>query len=149
MNALDVFGNWQAIRLALYQALDVLTEDQLNFVPHAGLWSLGETARHIAEVETGWFGWFVWHEIDAWPEYSAAQYPTLTSVKQLLDDVHNRTLAYLDGKTEADLDQVVVLPRGKTTTVGWVVWHVLEHEIHHRGEIFLMLGLQGMEAPDV
>jgi len=23
------------------------------------------------------------------------------------------------------------------------------HEIHHRGEIFLMLGLMGMEAPDV
>jgi len=26
---------------------------------------------------------------------------------------------------------------------------VLEHEIHHRGEIFLMLGLMDMEAPDI
>jgi hypothetical protein len=26
---------------------------------------------------------------------------------------------------------------------------VQEHEIHHRGEIYLMLGLMGMEAPDV
>jgi len=30
-----------------------------------------------------------------------------------------------------------------------VVWHVLEHEIHQRGEIYLMLSLQGIEAPDV
>jgi uncharacterized damage-inducible protein DinB len=26
---------------------------------------------------------------------------------------------------------------------------VQQHEIHHRGEIYLMLGLMGMQAPDV
>jgi uncharacterized damage-inducible protein DinB len=26
---------------------------------------------------------------------------------------------------------------------------VQQHEVHHRGEIYLMLGLMGMEAPDV
>ena len=149
MNAFDVFGNWQETRLGLYQALDKLTDEQLNFVPRAGLWSLGETARHIAEVEAGWFGIVVWHETDVWPKYPADQCSSVAALKQLLGEVHARTLAYLNGKTAADLDQILNLPWGGTTTMGWVVWHVLEHEIHHRGEIYLMLGLQGMEAPDV
>lgn len=148
MNAFDVFGNWQATRLGLYQALDKLTDDQLNFVPRAGLWSLGETARHIAETETGWIGIIARNEIDTWPKYPAGQYTTVAAIKQLLEEVHQRTLAYLNGKTEADLDRVIDLSWG-TITVGGVVWHVLEHEIHHRGEIYLMLGLLGMEAPDV
>jgi len=38
---------------------------------------------------------------------------------------------------------------GAQVSLGWIVWHVLEHEIHHRGEVFLMLGLLGIEAPDV
>ena len=38
---------------------------------------------------------------------------------------------------------------GAELTVRWIIWHVLEHEISHRGEIYLMLGMMGMEVPDV
>ena len=40
------------------------------------------------------------------------------------------------------------LPAGRTGQ-GIFVHCVQEHEVHHRGEIYLMLGLMGMEAPDV
>lgn len=63
--------------------------------------------------------------------------------------MHNRTEALLFPGGDAIQSQTVKLPWGLQTTIGWVVWHVLEHEIHHRGEIYLMLGLMGIEAPDV
>ena len=28
----------------------------------------------------------------------------------------------------------------------WVVWHVLEHDLHHGGEISLTLGMHGIDA---
>ena len=28
----------------------------------------------------------------------------------------------------------------------WVVWHVLEHDLHHGGEISLTLGMHGVTA---
>ena len=31
----------------------------------------------------------------------------------------------------------------------WVVWHVLEHDLHHGGEISLTLGMHDLEAPDI
>jgi uncharacterized damage-inducible protein DinB len=31
----------------------------------------------------------------------------------------------------------------------WVVWHVLEHDLHHGGEISLTLGMHGLQAPDI
>jgi uncharacterized damage-inducible protein DinB len=29
-----------------------------------------------------------------------------------------------------------------------MVWHVMEHEIHHRGELSLLLGMLGHEGLD-
>ena len=28
----------------------------------------------------------------------------------------------------------------------WTIWRVMNHDIHHGGELSLMLGLQGVEA---
>lgn len=31
----------------------------------------------------------------------------------------------------------------------WVVWHVIEHDLHHGGEIFFSLGALGLPTPDL
>ena len=33
-----------------------------------------------------------------------------------------------------------------TLTRGWVIWHVMEHDIHHGGEIAYSLGMHGLAA---
>jgi uncharacterized damage-inducible protein DinB len=30
-----------------------------------------------------------------------------------------------------------------------IIWHVLEHEIHHRGELSILIGLLGREGLEV
>lgn len=150
MTADELFGHWTEVRDGLFQALDKLTDAQLDFVPRQGLWSLGRVARHIASAEEGWFRYIVTHELTEWPpEYTAKDYPTVKSVKALLSEVHARTDAFLKTLETTDLDHVLEMPWDGKLTLRWIIWHVLEHEIHHRGEIFLMLGLLGMEAPDV
>jgi hypothetical protein len=42
--------------------------------------------------------------------------------------------------------------RGKAPEVitrPWVIWHLLEHDLHHGGEISLILGLNGIEGFDL
>ena len=150
MNAQELFGHWAEVRDGLIKALDQLTDEQLGFVPHERLWSLGRVARHIASAEEGWFRYAVTSELTEWPaEYTVEEYPTVQAVKTLLTDVHTRTDAYLSTIDAADVDQIIDLPWDSQVPLRWIIWHVLEHEIHHRGELFLMLGLLGIEAPDV
>lgn len=149
MNALELFGHWAEVRNGLFQALDKLTDAQLKFVPREGLWSLGTVACHIAEAEKGWFRYVVTRELADWPSYPAKDYPTVESIKALLLQVHARTETYLSSLGITDLDRVIEAPWGSNFSLRWIVWHVLEHEIHHRGEIFLMLGLLGLKAPDI
>ena len=150
MNANELFAHWAEARKRLCQALDKLTDAQLDFVPRQGLWSLGTVARHIANAEEGWFRYSVTRELSQWPaEYTAEDYSTIVSIKTLLAEVHARTEAFLTQVDIADLDQVLELPWSEQLSLRQIIWHVLEHEIHHRGEIYLMLGLLGLEAPDV
>jgi uncharacterized damage-inducible protein DinB len=149
VSAVELFGHWTVVRKGLLQALDQVSDEQLAFVPRAGLWSLGTTARHIAEAEEGWFRHAVQRELATWPEFADAETPTVAAVRALLGEVHARTEAFLTGVDAADIDRPVELPWGPAVPLRWCIWHVLEHEIHHRGEISLMLGLLGMRAPDV
>ncbi len=149
MNAAELFSHWKTVRQGLYEALDLLTDEQLTFVPGEGLWSLGTVACHIANAEDGWFRYIATGELDDWPPMEVEQYPTVALVKALLEETHAYTLAYLEGLDVADLERKVTTFWGAELSIRWIIWHVLEHEISHRGEIYLMLGLMGMEAPDV
>ena len=128
MNAQELFEHWRTVRQGLLEALDQLTDEQLNFVPGEGLWSLGNVARHIAEAEEGWFRYVVSGEVAAWPEFTDEDYPTLDSIKQVLASVHDRTWAYLATIDVADIERIIQTPWGEDIPLRWIVWHVLEHE---------------------
>jgi uncharacterized damage-inducible protein DinB len=151
MDDRELLRHWDEVRAGLNQALDQLTDAQLAFCPREGLWSLGKVACHIAGCEEGWlryFGQGIWPPAESDP--APEDYATVAALKALLAETHARTAAQFGGEGLTErLNQRVRLPWGAEVTLRWCVWHVLEHEIHHRGEIYLMLGLLGMEAPDV
>jgi uncharacterized damage-inducible protein DinB len=148
MNANELFAHWYDVRNGLLTALDKLTDAQLDFTPREGLWSLRETVTHIAGTEDGWLRFFTdnrWHENPP----QVASYPTIASLKSLLSETHVITEKQFAKDFDTTLQKTCTLPWGGQVSMDWAVWHVIEHEIHHRGEIFLMLGLMGIEAPDV
>ena len=148
MKASQPFAHWQQVRSDLIRALDLLEDRQLAFVPAPGLWSLGTVAWHIAEAEVFWFrtviGGLPEEEVNPGPEPA-----TVAEIKAGLARTHEATLAYLATLDEAALGHELTTSWGESLSLYTIVWHVLEHEIHHRGEIYLMLGLQGMQAPEI
>lgn len=148
MNVKELFSFWTTVRNQLLEALDKLTDDQLEFVPYEGLWSLGKVARHIAHAEEGWFRYAIARAYDEWPpDYTAEDYPTVAAIKTLLTDVHAHTLAYLETLSVDDLARPIETPWGEIFSLKKIIWIVYSHEQLHRGEIYLMLGLMGIEAP--
>ena len=150
MTAYELFGHWRLVRFGLLKVVDSFADGDLDFSPGRDLWSVGQTIRHIANAEEGWFRYIVEREYDDWPPaYQAHDYPTVAALKSLLNNVHQQTVDFLNAVDVSELDTVIPVPWGESVTLRWVIWHVLEHEIHHRGELSLMLGLLGKEGLDV
>src|SRR6266511_3577977 len=86
-----------------------------------------------------------WDMEDA-PSRTAAELVTgLEATWQMIDDCLSRWTPEMLG------DPFVrqYPDRTSTRTRGWIIWHVVEHDVHHGGELFLTLGIHGLPTPDM
>ena len=145
----DLFAHWDQIHKDTIKVLDKFSDDELTNVVYEGGMTVGQIALHIADAEEGWFRLIVTKERDDWPsDYTLERYSTKTEIQSLLADVHNKTMSYLATLTVDDLDRLMDSPWGQFS-LRFIIWHVIEHEIHHRGELSLILGFLGREGLDV
>ena len=145
----QLFSHWDQVHKDTLAVMDRFSEGDLGFVPVKGGWCVGQIMVHIAEAEEGWFGTIAQNNHDSWPKgINFENYPTKADIKALLVDTHHRTMKYLETLSMDDLE-VVVSSEWGNFSIRFIIWHVLEHEIHHRGELSLILGILGRDGLDV
>lgn len=146
----ELFNHWEQIREGLISTINAFTEEDLDYALYPESWSVGKIILHIAGAEDGWLRYVVSRELKEWPEiYTLENYPDKESILQVLSDIHARTIEYLETLDEDDLPSIVKTPWESELPLLWIIWHVVEHEIHHRGELSLILGALGREGLDV
>jgi uncharacterized damage-inducible protein DinB len=146
----QLFAHWKQVRKDLIWTIDQFGEEELSRAPFENSWPVGEIILHIASAEEGWIRYVVKRELSDWPDYKLDTFRDIESIEVLLKEVHEGTEEVLDGLESVDLERSIDLPWSeKQLSLGWIIWHVLEHEIHHRGELSLILGLLGREGLDV
>jgi uncharacterized damage-inducible protein DinB len=153
------YTSWKAYQDHIKGALAPLTAEQLELRAAPQLHSIGENALHIIGCRAYWFTDFLGEDggsemkvYAGWNEVAltlGAPIPTAAEMVQALDRTWQFMADCLARWSPADLRQT--LPDdwdGKPVDVSraWVVWHVMEHDLHHGGELSLILGMHGLPA---
>lgn len=148
---------WAAYQEQLINALAPLDAEQLELRVAPGLRSIREIATHIVSVRANWFRGALgvggdrlveiggWQEPDAPPRTAAELVAGLRETWQAM-----RTA--MAGWTPADLAETVEGEyHGDSFSLvrGWVIWHVIEHDTHHGGEISYALGINSLPGVDI
>jgi uncharacterized damage-inducible protein DinB len=144
-----IFYPWKKIRQDLLEMLGSFDEADLEYQPYPGSWSVGKIFLHIAECEDYWIHHVARKELPADLHYELKDFPSMDAIRMKLRISEERTSVFLDSLKEADLDWRIKTPQGSTLALYEILWHVLEHELHHRGELSLILGMLGREGLDV
>ncbi len=131
-----------------------LTAEQLAWHPNPKVESIGTLLLHIAAVEFS----YIQEDIMKRPmgeEWKMA-FPVRFDMPQVsgeppefyigkLDEVRVQTLEVLGGLTDADLGRMIEpLEPGNSGappveySIEWILYHVTEHEAHHKGQVALM-----------
>jgi uncharacterized damage-inducible protein DinB len=149
------YTSWKEYQDRLKAALAPLTAEQLALRAAPDLRSVGENAAHIIGTRAGWFT-FVLHEdagadvkaIASWDEHGEPARSAAELARGL--DITWRMMAdCLARWSPADMQQTFPDDwEGQTVYLSraWIVWHVLEHDLHHGGEVSLTLGMHGLQA---
>jgi uncharacterized damage-inducible protein DinB len=162
----DGWANYQRLLLA---AIRDLSPEQLALRPAPNLWAVWQLAGHMAGSRAHWF-----HSVlgEGDPSVRDMFRVANTTVPDLpLEDAgweddedhprgasqiveaFNRTWTMIDDclKRWSPDDLAVEFTRHRPTgtqtmTRQWVIWHLMEHDVHHGGEVSLILGSHGLPA---
>src|SRR5215211_2214204 len=152
-----IYENWRGYQEKLRNAIAPLTSEQLRLQPAPRMWPLGQIVQHIISVRAEWFSYtlqdsdklmdeyMLWGQRDS-PERSAVE------LVRGLDETWTFIESRLQRWTPADCAKT--FPDewdGQTYEVSrsWVIYHVMEHDLHHGGEISLILGMNGLRTLDL
>lgn len=153
----ELYAGWENYQKHLIDALTPLTSDQLMLRPAPHLRPIGQLAAHIVGARARWFHDFL-HEGDdrlaPLMLYGGVDQPMPTAAELVagLQLTWQVMRAALDRWTPDELAESFTRTRhGETATLSrrWVVWHLIEHDLHHGGELFYTLGMHGLPTPDI
>lgn len=164
------YDGWKTYNAGVVEVLRGLTEEQvaLRIAPHQ--WAIWQLASHIAGTRASWFELLrevspelrdhfrvqsttvpdmpledaLWEDDENHPRSSVELVDALTRTWDMVEEC-------LERWTSADLKAVFELRRERTERIPreWVLYHLLEHDLHHGGEISQILGSNGLPVPDL
>lgn len=156
-SVLPFYKGWDAYQDLLIKAIAPLSNEQLalHVAPH--LRSIGENAAHIVGTRVGWFHMLMGEgdaemtPRDTWDQPGA---PTKSASELIvaLEATWHMIQEALARWTPADLDYIFEGTHDGEDyhlTRQWIIWHVIEHDLHHGGEISLALGIHHLQAIDI
>ena len=66
-----------------------------------------------------------------------------------MERMHSESMEIFSGMTQADFEKKAVSPEGIPITAWKLLRSMLEHEIHHRGQIYVYLGILAVPVPSL
>jgi uncharacterized damage-inducible protein DinB len=161
-----VYEGWEGYQSSLVNAIAPLTSAQLAWRPAPEANSVGEVARHISLGRITWFmrmgapgSGALARRVKAWETDSDGNQDIVEGAIAITDQASElvRWLEVTWQMIETTLKSWHVSDLGKTylhkwngkdyaISRQWTIWRILSHDIHHGGELSLMLGLQGISA---
>ena len=157
-STLDViYENWQGYNGRLRKCIAPLTNEQLLLRPAPRMWPLGQILQHIISVRAGWFSGTLQDADKAMEEYmlwGQRDSPDRNAVELVrgLDETWAFIESRLQRWTPADCARTFPDEAdGQVYDVSrsWVIYHVLEHDLHHGSEVSLILGMNGLQPLEI
>ncbi len=153
------------IRKVTLKGVSGLTKEQLFDEPMPGEFSIGSYLMHLAECDLGWLQVLDGNEPDA--ELSKRSYygfwfdsgkdfnppKDIIEIDEYIDVMAKcraKVIEYIKTLDDEELDPKFSVVRKfdnkeftKEYTRKWIIYHLIEHEAHTRGQIFMLIRIAG------
>jgi uncharacterized damage-inducible protein DinB len=121
----------------------------LEWAPAPGKFSFGDVVRHLAAIERWMYGETVRGKPSRYAGHGRDLADGYDAVLTYYDRLHEESRAIFAGLTDAQLAGKCTTPAGTPITTWKWLRAMIEHEAHHRGQLYLMLGMRGVKTPPI
>ena len=148
------------VRKETLKGVSHLSAEQLFQSPVEGEAPIGSFLMHLGEVDAWWYSVISGKEMsdeikkavyfDCWYDSKEAKPPTTPLEPEIYADAITKTrnivLDYINTLKDEQLEEKVVMKWSggeKELTRKWIIYHLIEHEAHHRGQMFMLIRKAG------
>ena len=121
----------------------------LEWAPAPGKFTFGDLVRHLAGIERYMYGETVRGGPSRYPGHGRDRADGFDATLAYYDRLHEESRAVFAALTPEALAGRSVTPAGAPITTWKWLRAMLEHEAHHRGQLYLMLALRGVPTPPI
>ena len=123
--------------------------EDLEWAPAPGRFTCGDVVRHLAGIERWMYAETVQGRPTRYPGHGRELADGLDAVLDYHARLHDESVAIFASLDDAAMERKSVTPAGAPITTWKWLRLMLEHEAHHRGQLYLMLGLLGVPTPPI
>ena len=149
---LDIAAQWGRLNDTIIGLVDYIPDDKLDWSPQEDLWNFRGILLHTIMTRDGWLGSGIGDGGPTLDEPGAVgsfvrRVQSKEEIKKELRRSWQRLQSFL---AEPDrLSSEYQTPGGEPVNGHWIAFHLLEHDVHHRSDIFHYLAALEIEHPEV
>jgi uncharacterized damage-inducible protein DinB len=137
----------ESVRGRTTRVLTSIPPDRLEWTYKPGAFTFGDLVRHLGAIERWMFAENVAGRPSRYPGHGRDLADSYDEVMRYLERMHAESVEIFRELTREDLRRKCMTPGGAEIASWKWLRSMLEHEIHHRGQIYLMLGMLQVPTP--
>jgi uncharacterized damage-inducible protein DinB len=138
---------YEKVRHRTMRVIKCIPPQRLDWTYQDGKFTLGDLMRHLAATERFMFAENVQFRKSSYPGHGRELADGFDEVVGYMDNMHRESMEIFARLTDESLRRKCLTPGGATIAVWKWLRAMIEHEIHHRGQIYLYLGMLGVATP--
>jgi uncharacterized damage-inducible protein DinB len=138
---------WSRIRGRTTRVLRAIPPGEVDWTYAEGKWTLADLIRHLAGIERHMFVENFLGRPSRYPGHGRELADGYDAVVGYYERLRDETAEILRGLPDGRLRETCTTPGGADLPVWKWMRAMVEHEIHHRGQIYVYLGMLGVATP--
>lgn len=138
---------YEKVRQRTLKVIACIPPDKFDWTYKAGKFTFADIIRHLATIERYMYAENVQLKPSRYPGHGKELADGRENVLAFFSRLHQESMEIFGRLTEADLKQKCVTPGATPITVWKWLRALIEHEVHHRAQIYVYLGMLDVRTP--
>jgi uncharacterized damage-inducible protein DinB len=147
MNELATY--FDRIRERTMRVVACVPPDRIEWTYTPGKFTFGDVMRHLASIERWMFAENARQRPSRYPGHGRELADGYEAVVAYMRRMHTESMEIFGSLSEEDLDSKCMTPGGAELRVGKWLRAMIEHEAHHRGQLYLYCSMLEIPTPPI
>ncbi len=150
INTIKTFlGYYERVRERTNLLIKVISPEYLDFSYKTEKFTVADQIRHIAATERYLFAEIIAGGQCAYRGCGKELADGYDGVMKYFSDMHRESLVIFSNLCDEDLNRKCSLPAGEKIVVWKWLRAMVEHEIHHRAQLYIYLNMLNVKTPPI